>query len=243
MSTLVAARGLTVRYGQRTIFESVDFAVEPGKLVALVGPNGAGKSTLLRVLAGTQAPTAGSVERSQRVALVATALALPPDVTPAQLSGYVAAMRRPWWRISRSASERIAIDAALARTGMTDRAHDPAATLSSGEMQRAWIAAALAIEAGVLLIDEPTTHLDLRYQMEVLRTLKSIARSGIGVVVAIHDLSLAARFADAIALLAGGALELGEPQAVLRPATLERAFGTQITTHVDAEGYIICSPR
>ncbi|MBV8222465.1 MAG: ABC transporter ATP-binding protein, partial [Candidatus Eremiobacteraeota bacterium] len=234
MSALLAARDLAVRYGPRAIFERVDVAIESGKLIALVGPNGAGKSSLLRVLAGTQLPHAGSVARKTRVALVATSLALPPDVTPAQLSGYVVAIRRAWWRVGQSAAERTAIETALERTGMRERANDPAATLSSGEVQRAWIAAALATDAGVLLIDEPTTHLDLRYQVEVIRTLKSIARSGVGVVVAIHDLTLAARFADAIALLAGGAMEIGEPHAVLRPATLERAFGTEITTHVDA---------
>lgn len=236
-------RGLAVSYGHRSIFRDLDIEIESGRLIALVGPNGAGKSSLLRVLAGTQKQSAGIVERSARVALVATSLALPPDVTPTQLTGYVAALRRPWWQLRVGAGERGAIDAALERTGLRERADDPATTLSAGELQRAWIAAALAAEAGVLLIDEPTTHLDLRYQLEVLRTLKVLARSGAGVLAAIHDLTLAARFADSIALLAGGVLEVGPAEEVLQPATLTRAFGVEVATHRDPEGFVVCTPR
>lgn len=236
-------RGLAVRYGLRLIFDGLDMEIESGRLTALVGPNGAGKSSLLRVLAGTQRQSAGTIERSTRVALVATSLALPPDVTPAQLTGYVAALRRPWWRLGSDGGEQGAIDAALERTGLRERADDAATTLSAGELQRAWIAAALAAEAGVLLIDEPTTHLDLRYQLEVLRTLKTLARSGVGVLAAIHDLTLAARFADSVALLAGGALECGPPDEVLRAATLTRAFGVEVSTHRDPEGFVVCTPR
>ena len=243
MNALLSGRGLAVSYGSREIFAGVDVSIAAGSLVALVGPNGAGKSSLLRVLAGTQSAGAGVVERTQRVALISTALALPPDVTPAQLSGYVLAMRRPWWRLGQDCAQRTAIAAALERTGLSERAHDAAATLSAGELQRAWIAAALASDAGVLLIDEPTTHLDLRYQVEVLRTLKTIARAGAGVVAAIHDLTLAARFADSIALLAGGTIEIGPPESVLRTPILTRAFGVEVGTHRDAEGYIVCTPR
>jgi len=94
----------------------------------------------------------------------------------------------------------------------------------------------------VLLIDEPTTHLDLRYQLEALRTLKTLARGGAAVMVAIHDLTLAARFADRIALLAEGALVTGAPEEVLQPAALSRAFGVEVSTHRDPEGNLICTP-
>jgi ABC-type cobalamin/Fe3+-siderophores transport system ATPase subunit len=239
----LATRGLEVRYGARLVFDDLNIALADGQMTALVGPNGAGKSSLLRVLAGTQKPNAGSVERPERVALVATSLALPPDVTPAQLAGYVVALRKPWWHLQTDPAERTAVDAALERTGLRERADDAAATLSAGELQRAWIAAALAAQARVLLIDEPTTHLDLRYQLEVLRTLKTLARSGVAVLAAIHDLTLAARFADSIALLAGGVLECGPPERVFRAPTLSQAFGVEVTTHEDPEGYIVCTPR
>jgi len=174
----VAAHGLSVAYGRRGVFADAAITLDAGRLTALVGPNGAGKSSLLRVLAGIQRPQSGAVERCTRVALIATSLALPPDVTPAQLSSYVLALRRPWWRLWPDDTERSAVQAALERTGLLDRADDSATTLSAGEIQRAWIAAALAADAGVLLVDEPTTHLDLRYQLEVLRMLKTLARSG-----------------------------------------------------------------
>jgi iron complex transport system ATP-binding protein len=240
---VLLGRGLGVRYGARSIFSDLDIALADGKMTALVGPNGAGKSSLLRVLAGTQKPSAGSLERPERVALVATSLALPPDVTPSQLAGYVIALRKPWWQLRTASSEHTAVDAALERTGLLERANDAAATLSAGELQRAWIAAALAAQASVLLIDEPTTHLDLRYQLEVLRTLKTLARSGVAVLAAIHDLTLAARFADSVALLAGGVIECGPPEQVLRAPNLTRAFGVEVTTHADPEGYIVCTPH
>jgi ABC-type cobalamin/Fe3+-siderophores transport system ATPase subunit len=243
VSPAIEGRGLAVAYGARKVFADVDIGVERGGLMALVGPNGAGKSSLLRVLAGIQRPQAGVVVRDGRAALIATSLALPPDVTPAQLSSYVLALRRPWWRLSPSRAERETAVAALERTGLLERADDPAATLSAGEIQRAWVAAALAADAGALLIDEPTTHLDLRYQLEVLRMLKTLSRGGVAVVAAIHDLTLAARFADSVALLAGGALECGPPESVFEAATLTRAFGVEVGTHRDPEGYVVCTPR
>ncbi len=242
MSVLIAARGLEVRYAARCVFARVEVELERGRLVALVGPNGAGKSSLLRVLAGTQRPTSGEVVRTARASLIATATPLPADVTPAELASYALALRRPWWRATQTQAETAAIGSALERTGLADRADDPAADLSDGEVQRAWIAAALAANTEVLLIDEPTTHLDLRYQLEALRTLKTLARSGAAVMVAIHDLTLAARFADEIALLAEGALSSGAPEDVLEAATLSRAFGVQVSTHRDPEGNLICTP-
>jgi iron complex transport system ATP-binding protein len=243
MSALLEGRGLAVAYGPRPIFSGLDLSVEAGRFTALVGPNGAGKSSLLRVLAGVQKPNAGTVQRHARAALIATALSLPPDVTPAQLSSYLIALRAPWWQLQRNAAERTAIAAALQRTGLTDRADDPAENLSDGELQRAWIAAALATGADALLIDEPTTHLDVRYQLEILSMLKTLARAGHAVFVAIHDLTLAARFADSIALLAGGALQVGTPDEVLKSEILVPAFGVGIETRRDSEGYIVCVPR
>jgi len=243
MSVALLGRGLAVAYGTRRVFAGLDVRVESGCLTALIGPNGAGKSSLLRVLAGVQAPASGVVERHARAALIATAQSLPPDVTPAQLAGYLVALRAPWWRLHRNVQERTAIVAALEQTGLSDRADDPAEHLSTGELQRAWIAAALATGAGALLIDEPTTHLDVRYQLEVLRVLRALARAGHAVLVAIHDLTLAARFADAVALLAGGVLEVGAPESVIAPQTLAPAFGVDVEIQRDAEGNIICTPR
>ena len=243
MTAAIMGSGLSVSYGRRSVFADLDVRVDAGHLTALIGPNGAGKSSLLRVLAGVQQPSSGTVARQTRAALIATALSLPPDVTPAQLAGYLLALRAPWWRLNRTAQERAAITAALEQTGLRDRADDPAANLSTGELQRAWIAAAIATGAGALLIDEPTTHLDIRFQLEVLATLKTLARAGQAILIAIHDLTLAARYADSVALLAGGALQIGAPLSLMKPETLAPAFGVDIEVRKDSEGHLICVAR
>ena len=230
-----------MRYGQRRVFDALDVDVQGGSLRAIVGPNGAGKSSLLRVLAGVQTPSAGSVTRAKRISLISPSSRLPADVTPRELAGYGPALHRPWWRLGVPDEERALVDAALARVGLSDRADDAAADLSDGEVQRAWLAAALATSPSAVLIDEPTTHLDLRYQIEVMTMLCELARGGIAIVTAIHDLTLAARFADSISLLAAGFIVTGAPEAVLDATALTRAFGVRITTHRDPiGGFIVC---
>lgn len=235
--------GAAVRYGRRQVFNGVSLALVPGTFTAIVGPNGSGKSSLLRVLARVQRPDAGSVSDAEGIALVASSVNPPSDVTPRELADYGLALRRPWWRLRPSAADEAATAAALERTGLADRADDPVLQLSAGEVQRAWIAAALATSAKTLLIDEPTTHLDLRYQVEVLETLRSLAASGVAIAAAIHDLTLAARFADSIALLAGGTLVSGPPVEILEPAALASAFGVRVTVHRHPdEDYLVCLP-
>jgi iron complex transport system ATP-binding protein len=152
-------------------------------------------------------------------------------------------LRRPWYRFAPGAEEETAIDHALGLAGLSDRADDPVGGLSAGEVQRAWIAAALATTPAALLVDEPTSHLDLRYQLEVLRTLRDLADGGVAVAVAVHDLTLAARFADRAALFAAGTLTVGSPEEIFVPGVLERAYGIPVTTHRHpVDGYLVCLP-
>jgi iron complex transport system ATP-binding protein len=237
------ARDLALRYGSRAVFDRVAMALYPGTLTAVVGPNGAGKSSLLRLLAGVQRPTAGTIERTAPVMLIASDSAPPPDVTPRDLAGYGLALCRPWYRFAPGAEEETAVASALARAGLADRADDPVGGLSAGEVQRAWIAAALATTPAALLVDEPTSHLDLRYQVEVLRTLRDLADGGVAVAVAVHDLTLAARFADRAALIADGTLIEGAPEEIFVPDLLERAYGIAVSTHRHpVDGYLVCLP-
>ncbi len=234
---------LTVAYGARPVFEGVDFAVLPGRFVALIGPNGGGKSSLLRVLAGVQKPTAGRVSRAGKVALIAPSMDPPGDLTPVDLAAYGLAANRRFWQWTLAPDDEQRIHAALARCNLSERYEDPIASMSAGEVQRAWIAAALATCADVLLIDEPTTHLDLRFQIEILKMLRELTRSGVSVVAAVHDLTLAARFADDVALLANGALAMGPPDEVLEARALSEAYGIAVSTHHHPhEGYLICLP-
>jgi ABC-type cobalamin/Fe3+-siderophores transport system ATPase subunit len=235
---------ISVRYGHRTIFSDVSLALRDGSLTAIVGPNGSGKSSLLRVFAGVQQPADGIAARPARTALVESSVNPPSDVSPRELADYGLALRRPWWRLAPDMDDVRVVESALARTGLIDRADDPVVSLSAGEVQRAWIAAALATSAQVLLIDEPTSHLDLRYQIEVLQTLRELASSGVAVAAAVHDLTLAARFADTVALLAGGRLVSGPPDEVLEQRALREAFGIDVSIHRHpSDGYLVCLPK
>lgn len=244
MTAIIDAGDLTLRYGQRVVFEHLNFAVVSGRVTALIGPNGAGKSSLLRLLAGVQRPSAGAVTTAGPVSLIVPQVNPPADVTPRELASYGPALARPWFKIFESAHDRETVAAALARAGLAQRADDPVTQLSDGEIQRAWLAAALAVSPRAILIDEPTSHLDLRYQVEVMHLLLEFARSGVAVCAAIHDLTLAGRFAHTIALLAGGSLVIGPPEEVLEAAALSRAFGVPISTHTDpAGGHVVCLAR
>ena len=243
MTPAIRALDLGLRYGARSVFEHVNIDVQPGTFTAIVGPNGAGKTSLLRLLAGVQKPTSGVVERAAQVMLIASDAPPPPDVTPFDLAGYGLALRRPWYRLAPGAEEEKAVSLALQRAGLSDRAADPIGSLSAGEVQRAWIAAALATTPAALLVDEPTSHLDLRFQIEVLRTLRTLADGGVAVAAAVHDLTLAARFADRAALLVDGALHEGAPDEVFVPEALTRAYGIAVTTHRHPiDGYLVCLP-
>ena len=243
MSAVLAGHGLGVSYGARRVFEHLDIAVPRGRFLALVGPNGSGKSSLLRVLAGAQRPSSGRVTREGSVALIAPTGDPPGDLTPLDLAGYGLAARRGFWQWSLPRSDEQRVRSALARCNIEDRADEPVSSLSAGEVQRSWIAAALATAPDVLLIDEPTTHLDLRFQVEMLQTLASLAVSRISVVAAIHDLTLAARFADDVALIAHGSLDIGPPDEILESSALSAAFSVGVSTHRHPnQGYLICLP-
>jgi iron complex transport system ATP-binding protein len=243
MTPAVRAIDVGVRYGTRSVFEHVNIDLQPGTFTAIIGPNGAGKTSLLRLLAGVQKPTSGTVDRTGQVILIASDAPPPPDVTPADLAGYGLALRRPWYRFAPGAEEERAVGSALERAGLAERASDPIGSLSAGEVQRAWIAAALATTPAALLVDEPTSHLDMRFQIEVLRTLRALADGGVAVAAAVHDLTLAARFADRAALLVDGALHDGTPDQVFAQDALTRAYGIAVTTHRHPiDGYLVCLP-
>jgi iron complex transport system ATP-binding protein len=236
---MLRIEGLTVRYGERRVLEDVSLQVQSGEVMALIGPNGAGKSTLIRAASGVVPVESGRIrtngdeftrlshqQRARTMAVVPQNAGMPPafSVWETVLMG-----RTPYLNFLGQVSAR---DEELARRAL-ERVHadDLSARrvgeLSGGEVQRVLLARALAQSAPILLLDEPTTHLDLHHQVSLLELVQSLAREdNLAVLAAIHDLNLAARFADRIALLVGGRIRaVGLPEQVLRPEVISDAYG------------------
>lgn len=236
----VTLRGVRVTAGARTLLDDVNLDALPGELIAIVGPNGAGKTTLLRALAGFVEVARGSIEldgvpvrslaagqRARAVTLIGSDVETPHDGT--SVLDVVATGRysyRPWWQWAESVDDRAAALGALERVGLGAFAERSFATLSSGERQRAWLALALAQDARLVLLDEPTSHLDPRYALEMLCLMRGIACDATSAFVVLHDLNEAAAVADRIAVLGDGRLLIcAPPDDALDPQILERAFG------------------
>ncbi|RLL69624.1 ABC transporter ATP-binding protein [Streptomyces sp. Z26] len=235
----LAAEGLSLGYGDRVVIDSLDLAVPPGLITAIVGANACGKSTLLRSMSRLLAPRSGRVlldgEEVHRIPArqLARTLGLLPQspVAPEGIvvSDLVGRGRHPHqgmfsrWK----AEDDAAVAAALEATGTTALADRPVDELSGGQRQRVWIAMALAQHTDVLLLDEPTTFLDASHQVEVLDLLTDLnATRGTTVVMVLHDLNLAARYADHVLALTDGRLHAsGTPDEVLTEETVRAVFG------------------
>ncbi|WP_185983285.1 ABC transporter ATP-binding protein [Aureimonas mangrovi] len=230
----LAAKSLRYGAGGTTIVDGVDIAVEPGRLTGLIGPNGAGKTTLLRLLAGLLEPQAGEIRLGDEARTAPRArarslayLAQGGDVAWAMsVEALVALGRLPHRRLGGpSADDRRAVEEAIARCDIGHLRSRTVATLSGGERSRVLLARALAVEAPLLLADEPVTALDPYHQLAVMEMLRREADGGKGVVVVLHDLTLAHRFCDELVLLEHGRVAAsGEPAEVLGGGTVRRVY-------------------
>ncbi|WP_340384258.1 ABC transporter ATP-binding protein [Streptomyces sp. SS7] len=234
----LAARGVTVGYGARTVIEDLDVAIPPGVITTIIGPNGCGKSTLLRTLARLLKPSGGTVVldgediAGLRTRDVAKKLGLLPQapVAPEGLtvSDLVARGRHPHqsWLRQWSSDDAAVVERALAMTGVSDLAGRAVDTLSGGQRQRVWISMTLAQGTDLLLLDEPTTYLDLAHAIDVLDLVSDLQGSGRTVVMVLHDLNLAARYSDHLVVMRSGAvLAQGHPRDVITAELLHEAFG------------------
>lgn len=232
------ARGVSLAYDQTVVFEGLDLRIETGEVTTLIGANGCGKSTLLKAFGRLLTPTAGTVEldgrgvRSIPTREVARRLAILPQkpLTPSATTvrDLVSRGRHPHQSLLKpwTPADTIAVDEALAATGLETLADRDTASLSGGQLQRAWIALVLAQRAPTILLDEPTTFLDLSHQLDVLRLVRSINRErGATVVMVLHDLTLAGRYSDRLVVVGSGrVIADGTPWEVLTPAVLREAF-------------------
>lgn len=238
-----------IERGGRTLLRDVSLALDGG-VVAVVGPNGVGKTTLLRAMAGSLGVTSGSIaldgvpvrslaprDRACRIALVDP---MEPVLAALTVADAVAAARFPhhrWWEWEATADDAAALDDALTRTGMSAFHDRELGTLSAGERQRVWIALAIAQRASVVLLDEPTSHLDLKASVETLTLVRELAGNGSLVVAVLHQLEEAAAFADRVVVLGRErVIADGTPERALTSEHIEDAFGVVVTVERRPEG-------
>ena len=254
--TGVVCRGVTARYNGTTVLGGVDLVVEPGEWVVVVGPNGAGKTTLLRALAGV-IPAGGDIalgdrdlaalrrrEVAARVAFVPQTPVVPEGVA---VFDYLMLGRTPYipyWGME-GPVDRLRVNEVLERLDLASFAARPVSALSGGERQRAVLARALAQDASILLLDEPTTALDLGHQQQVLELVDGLRReSQLVVISTLHDLTFAAQFGDRVLLLADGVVAAeGPPETVLQADVVSRYFGATVEVVAGPDGPLIVPVR
>jgi len=240
------AEALSLSYGGREVIRGVSLEIASGEFCVVVGPNASGKSTLLRGLARVMQPTSGVVwlgdDEVRRLPPrdVARRLAILPQMQQFDVDLAVEELvwrgRTPHQRLFQPASpaDAAAVERALQSVGLVELRDRPLRSLSGGERQRAWLALALAQEPQVLLLDEPTTYLDLRHQVEVMEVLRRLNADGMTIVAVLHDLALAARYANRVVGLVDGEVALdGPPETVFTPDALQRLYGIGMVTLTD----------
>lgn len=242
---------LRVDLGGRRILDGVSLSLSPGQVTVIVGPNGAGKSTLVSALSGLLKPTSGAAtldgrplsafpprDRARRLAV----LPQTPEIAwPVTVRTLVGLGRTPFTGArGLTAADHAAVDQAMQTTGVTGFADRLVTSLSGGERARVLIARALAGEPEWLVADEPLTGLDPAHQLDAAALFRSLADRGLGVVLTLHDLTLALRLADRVVVLSQGAvLADGPPDQALTPDVLRRAFGVEAVIETTAAGPLI----
>lgn len=238
---MLEATDVTIGYDGKRIIQNVSLHIREGEMVSIIGPNGSGKSTLLKGLsrlipcesgtvrlAGREMRMMPNKQISQLMCILSQSNQTPADMTVEELVSYGRLPHMKWYgRLSQE--DYAIIDWAIAQTGLDIFRKRLVVSLSGGEAQRAWIAMALAQRPKVLLLDEPTTYLDIAHQLEVLELVRSVNRElGITTVMVLHDLNQASAYSDSIFVIRGGQIALtGRPQEVLTPATIRDVYGVE----------------
>jgi iron complex transport system ATP-binding protein len=255
----LAGENISFSIGERLVIDAVTCRVQPGRITALVGPNGSGKSTLMRLLMRLEKPSSGRVLLSGRdassignrdfarsVAFLPQDMPTPPAMSVRDLVSCGRHPHRPLWRME-TVNDRAAINEALSIADLSHLANRPMGALSGGERQRALIAMALAQETAILMMDEPTTYLDLRYQIQVLELVQRLHRErNMAVCWILHDLNEAAAYSDDVIVLSQGrCVAYGAPDVVLTPELVRDTFGVQVLRlpHPEGGGPILVPSR
>lgn len=249
MECVLKAERLRFGYADRTLIDGFELDIRKGEMVSIVGPNGSGKSTVLRLLSRLLKPAEGAVYlegsaiHRMGTKLVARKLTMLPqnhdhllDLTVRDLVRQGRNPHLKWYEECRGEHEEI-VDWALAMTDLRELQFRPLHTLSGGERQRAWIAMAIAQQPHTLLLDEPTTFLDIAHQLEVMELLRELNGSqGMTIVMVLHDLNQAARYSDRIIAVKGGRIaRQGPPREVFDPSFFREVFGIEANIRLDGE--------
>ncbi|PWI34317.1 iron-dicitrate ABC transporter ATP-binding subunit [Vibrio albus] len=243
---MISAKNISVSYGDNTIIDDLTLTLPKGKITALIGPNGCGKSTLLKALARINKVTSGEVlldnkplgrfrdkELAKELSLLPQVLVAPEGVSVRRLVEYG---RSPylshWGKLSQEDSQIVM--QAMQETGVNDLANQSVDSLSGGQRQRAWIAMVLAQDTSIVMLDEPTTYLDLSHQIELMKLMREMNNKGKTVIVVLHDLNQACRYCDHLVVLKEGKLVAqGEPKAVFNEELLRHVFSLNATVIQD----------
>jgi len=235
---------LTLRYGTQTVLDGLSLTLPAGKITALLGPNGCGKSTLLNCFSRLLAPQSGSVllnetplndlssrQLAQRLALLPQHHLTPEGITVRELVAYG---RSPWLSLwgRLSTEDNARVNVAMSQTQTHSLAERRLSELSGGQRQRAFLAMVLAQDTPVVLLDEPTTYLDINHQVELMRLMGDLKSQGKTVVAVLHDLNQASRYCDHLVVLANGrVMAQGAPHEVMTPELLKTVFSVEAQIH------------
>ena len=240
---MLTAKHLKVGYDERIVIENLSLHIDKGEMATIIGPNGCGKSTLLKVLSGMTLPKQGEVfvateniknikrkELSRKVCLLSQFNESPEDITVEQLVYYGRIPHKKWYEGCNLEDSEI-VNWAIAEVGLTDYKQTPIGALSGGERQRAYIAQSLCQKSDILLLDEPTTHLDIAYQLEIMELVKEInEKFKITIVMVLHDLNQASRYSDRLIMMKDGTIvKDGRPEEVITQEMMRQVY------HVECE--------
>lgn len=259
---MLRAESVSIRYEKNTIVNNFSFAAEEGEIVSIIGPNGSGKSTLLKAVAkfipyysGTVSIGGNNLKKMHPKQLARTMCMLsqkneaPNDMTVGDLVSYGRHPHKKWFEKLNSEDVDI-VDWALERTHIADYKERTVASLSGGEAQRAWIAMALAQQPKILLLDEPTTYLDISHQHEVLELIRELNQEmNMTVVMVLHDLNQAARYSDQIVVVQGGERAMcGSPSCVMTPDMIRDVYRMDaeveyVSTETTPRVHLLCTAK
>ncbi len=246
---IITTKDVSIHIKDKQIIKDISIDIERGKIYSIIGPNGSGKTTLLRAISRNLKPTKGRVhlngadvfktptrDVARTMAVLTQSHANMNDVTVRQLISYGRFAHKSWWKGGQVEDVEI-VDSCLEITGLTDLQEHRLSTLSGGESQRAWIAMALAQKPQILILDEPTTYLDISHQIEVLELVKRLnEEEGITILMVLHDINHAARYSDELIIIKeGGLYNCGEPWKMLTKEILQDVFNVEAVITKDEE--------